>query len=198
MLRTRRTRKIIYSQTLIARRSSGLHVGCFSCRWILWCLCHHIDPPTVAALATSASRTHPTQCRRRSLPAARRSPFPRGAPAGGRSLSRRLKPRRPTAYPTIAFRCILVRRDPSDMSACRAPTSSRATRYVVRGRVAGSDVARVRGIRLRCCRSACTEHRRAQSNAQHHCKHRSAKKLLRACAVFRLSMGPLRHHHHKF
>jgi hypothetical protein len=172
-----------------------LRVGGFSRRWILWRLCHNIDPLTVAAAAPPASHTHPTQCR---LPAARRSPLPRAVPAGGHSLSHRLKPRRPTAHSTIAFHCILVRRNPSGMSACHAPASSRVMRYVVRGRVAGSDVARVRGIRLRCCCSACTEHRRTQSNAQHHYKRRSAKKPLRACAVFRLSMGPLRHHHHKF
>ena len=73
-----------------------------------------------------------------------------------------------------------------------------AMRYEVRGGVARRDPASVRRIRLRYRFADRAEHHEGDHYAPHGNPHRCARSRVRACAVFRWSVAPLRHHHFKF
>ena len=179
-----RARKIIDGQSLVvhrrfASRTRSLHPG-----RILRRLCHHIDPVARVPPTSPASRIHSTRCGRSFFPTPRRTQPPHARPPPqGHSLPHRLQPRRP-----------LTRRT----TATSSPMRDVVCRGIARRDPMPRRMAQMRRIRLRPRRSACTHQSKPHHNAQHHSLRRSAKELLRACADFRLSMAPLRHHHHKF
>jgi hypothetical protein len=80
----------------------------------------------------------------------------------------------------------------------RACVGFRAMRDEVRSGVARRDAATVRRIRLRQRFTDRAKHRERHHDAPHGNPHCCARSRIRACAGFRLSVAPLRHHHHKF
>jgi len=143
----------------------------------------HTVAPTTAA--------HPMHRARSRLSVPSGMPLPAARPARGSSLSHGLKFRG-----TAALAWNNVRRRTSTTNTSR--TCASAMRYKVRGSVAGRDPSSVRRIRLRQHLTHQAEHRESHHYAPHGNPHRCARSLVRACALFRLSVAPLRHHHHKF
>jgi len=126
------------------------------------------------------------------------------------STHRRRIPRRTpvrSAHP-MRRRSLNSTRPPAVLN--RNPTSGRpdtantarvglgAVRYKMCGSVAWRDPPGVRRIRLRQRRTHHAEHRERQHDAPHRNPYRCARSRVPACAGFRLSVAPLRHHHHKF
>jgi hypothetical protein len=174
--------------------------GAFGRRRILRHLCHHIDPVAGAPATTPASRIRPTRFSRWLAPAASLAPFPRVCPPGGDRLARGLEPRRSPPRSQSTLRLDLIRCGPDSMNAC---VIFGPMRYIVSSGVAScyptrAGVPHMRCVRLGSCQSSCTQYGNTHHDAQHHSKRRVARKPLRTHAVFRLSMAPLRHYHHKF
>ena len=128
----------------------------------------------------------------------RRTPLPRVRLTRRGRLSHWLQPgRTPNGAPT-AFNGNLVRDRSSTANTPRTRMCLRAMGYEVRGVVARRDPPSVRRIGLRQRFADRAEHCESQHNAPHRNPYRGTRNLLRACALFRLSVAPLHHHHHKF
>ena len=142
--------------------------------------------PTMSAHSMHGVRSWLHDPRRTSLPRVRLTRRGRLQPCG--------TPNRPA---TALNRNSMRTRSPT-MQTDRPRVRRCPMRNKVRGVVTRRDPPSVRRIGLRQRFADRAEHRESQHNAPHRNPYRGARNLLRACALFRLSVTPLRHHHHKF
>ena len=153
----------------------------------------------MASFATPMTAIHPMHGRRSLLRAACGALFPGARPTRGRGFSHWLKPRG-TAHGAPAARGWKpVRCCPCDSArTSSAAAGSCVMCYEVRGGIAGGNAASVRRI---CLRHRLTEHAEyceSQHNAPNGYTYRCTRNRIHSCAGLRLSVAPLRHHHHKF
>jgi len=126
------------------------------------------------------------------------TPLPRVRLTRGGRLSHRLQPCGTPNRPPTALNTNLVRGRPSAANTISTRACFCAMGYEVRGGVAGRDPPSMRRICLRQRLTDRAKHRERDQYAPHGNPHRRARSLIRACAVFRWSVAPLRHHHFKF
>jgi hypothetical protein len=151
------------------------------------------------SLATPTAAARPMHRGRSLLRTACGTPLPGARPARGGRLSHGLKPRGTAQWAPAALGWNPVRFRPcGNAGTSSAPVGFCVMRYEVRSGVAGRDPASVRRIRLRQRLTDRAEHRESDHYAPHGNPYRCARSFRRACAVFRWSVAPLRHYHHKF
>jgi hypothetical protein len=181
--------KIIDGQNCPGRRISSVRVR----------LSDNVHTVAVmASLAAPTTSAHSMHGGRSWLRVPCGTPLPRVRLTRRGRLSHRLQPGGPPNGPPATLNGNLARDRSSTTNTARTRACLRAMRYEVRGGVARRDPPSVRRIGLRQRLADRAEHCERQHYAPHRDPHRCARNLLRACALFRLSVAPLRHHHHKF
>jgi len=183
--RTRRTCKIAHGQGGITGCICGLRLSASR-------LCDNLRlvaaMPMRAPLLTAVCATHGGQsCRSR----VRRTPLPSVHSLLSNGLSHQLSLCR---SPCTATACAGDPRGRNSSSMRRSCVSTRVMRHRVRADGSRRGAASVRRIRFR----RRLADRERQQQAQQGDPSCNARKLPCACADFRLSGAPLRHHHHKF
>jgi hypothetical protein len=137
-------------------------------------------------MATAAQLAHRRCCNRLIVC---RAPLPSAHPARRDGRPHRLKPRRLSVRRSASIRKAAGR-------CCFGGFGVMCDK--VRRRIALRDTAGMRSICLCVRLRACTHPRKSHSEPQQRDSHRGAHNVLCAYAGFRLSVAPLRHHHHKF